>query len=257
VDARAGGEIWIDMCGPDGTVYPMSGVFQEVIEPMRLVFTSIALNSNGEQVLQNLNTVTFAEIEEGKTLLSLEVQVLEVTDEGRKHLSGMAPGWNQSIDRLEALVIASPAPGAETSNRELRGARHFKASRELVYRMWTEPEHIAQWWGPRGFTTTIHHMDVRPGGDWRLTMHGPDGTDYPNHKVYEEIIPAKRLVMNHICWPHHRMCVDFVDAEEGTEVRVRMIFESAEDCEKVVTDYGAQKGLVENLERLEEHLTQL
>jgi len=64
-----------------------------------------------------------------------------------------------------------------TADREITATRIFNAPRELVFDLWTTPEHLGQWWGPRGFTTTTHAMDMRPGGEWRFVMHGPDGRD--------------------------------------------------------------------------------
>jgi uncharacterized protein YndB with AHSA1/START domain len=68
--------------------------------------------------------------------------------------------------------------GLNTVGREIVLTHVFDAPRELVWNAWTDPQQVVEWWGPRGFTTTIHEMDVRPGGIWRHTMHGPDGTDY-------------------------------------------------------------------------------
>lgn len=64
----------------------------------------------------------------------------------------------------------------EVENRQLRMKRMFKAPVELVWEAWTKPEHISKWWGPNGFTTTIHKMDFEEGGEWKLTMHGPGGS---------------------------------------------------------------------------------
>src|SRR5262245_59114978 len=75
--------------------------------------------------------------------------------------------------------------------------RVFDAPRELVYKVCTQPEHVVNWWGPRGFTNTMHGMDVRVGGVWRFTMHGPDGKDYPNKIEYLEVSPPKKLVFLH------------------------------------------------------------
>src|SRR5262245_64936028 len=86
---------------------------------------------------------------------------------------------------------------ASTADRELIFTRIFDAPRELVFAAWTDPQHLAQWWGPQGFTTTIHEMDVRPGGVWRLTMHGPDGRDYRNRIVTLEVLKPERLVFRH------------------------------------------------------------
>jgi len=251
LDLKPHGEIRIDMRGPDGKVYPMSGAFREIVESERLVFTSAALNATGKPIFENLNTVTFEEFEGNKTLLTVNVRVLWETPEAAPSLDGMSMGWSLTIDRLANFI----APDA--SDRELRATRFFKAPRELVYRMWTEPQHIAQWWGPRGFTTTIHHMDVRTGGEWRFIMHAPDGTDFQNHKVYDEVIPLQRLVMNHVSWPHHRMYVNFTDTEGGTQVAIRMLFESAAERDKVVVEYHAEEGLRENLDRLGEHISGL
>src|ERR1700722_521534 len=94
-----------------------------------------------------------------------------------------------------------------TAGREIAATRIFDAPRELVFRMWTEPEHVAKWWGPIGFTNTIHEMDVRPGGVWRFIMHGPDGVDYPNKNVYLEVVRPDRLVWDHLSAPQFRMTV--------------------------------------------------
>ena len=69
-------------------------------------------------------------------------------------------------------------------DREIVATRIFDAPRELVWKVWTEQEHIGQWWGPKGFTTTTYSMDVRPGGVWRFVMHGPDGRErrWPRRK---------------------------------------------------------------------------
>lgn len=90
------------------------------------------------------------------------------------------------------MTATSDTPGP--ADREIVIARVFDAPRELVWRVWTEPEHIAQWWGPRGFTTTVTSTDLRPGGKWRYVMHGPDGNDYPVHGVFREVVPFERIV---------------------------------------------------------------
>ena len=82
----------------------------------------------------------------------------------------------------------------DTKDRELLITRLFDAPVDLVWEAWTNPEHIANWWGPDGFTNTIYQMDLRPGGEWNLTMHGPDGTDYKNKSIFKEVIPRKKLV---------------------------------------------------------------
>jgi len=75
-------------------------------------------------------------------------------------------------------------PSAEVlSDRAFENSRVFDAPRERVFRAWTDPEHLKQWWGPKGFTNTFHEFGMRPGGHWRFVMHGPDGVDYKNHSI--------------------------------------------------------------------------
>ncbi len=72
--------------------------------------------------------------------------------------------------------------------------RVFAAPRELVYQAWTDPKHVAQWFGPRGFTVPHCELDVHVGGRWRIDMRAPDGTVYPNQGVYLEVDPPRRLM---------------------------------------------------------------
>jgi len=99
VDAREGGEIRIHMRAPDGVVYPMKGVFEEVDEPERLIFISTALDEKGNSMFDVLNTVTLAEVG-GKTSLTLRARVIKATAVAPQYLKGMEAGWSQSLDRL-------------------------------------------------------------------------------------------------------------------------------------------------------------
>lgn len=102
-DARPGGAIRIDMRGPDGTVYPMIGEFREVVPPERLVFTSSALDANGQPLFENLNIVTFAD-EGGKTAVTVRASVTTRTVAAEQYLKGMEMGWTQTVDRLAAYA---------------------------------------------------------------------------------------------------------------------------------------------------------
>ena len=83
------------------------------------------------------------------------------------------------------------------TDREIVIARLIDAPRTRVFDAWTDPQQVVQWWGPRGFTTTTHKMEVRPGGVWRFVMHGPDGRDYQNKIVFIEVLKPERLVYRH------------------------------------------------------------
>jgi len=103
LDLRPGGAILIHMRGPDGTVYPMTGVYQEVVRPERLVFTSGALDADGNPLFEVLTTVTFTE-ESGKTKQILKARVIKRTAQAAPYLAGMEAGWTQSLERLAAYV---------------------------------------------------------------------------------------------------------------------------------------------------------
>jgi uncharacterized protein YndB with AHSA1/START domain len=133
---------------------------------------------------------------------------------------------------------------------EIITSRLVDAPRELVWRMYTEAEHVAQWWGPNGFTNTIHAMDVRPGGAWRLTMHGPDGTDYLNESVYTEVVPPARLVFDHRSGHRFLMTITFEDREGKTLVTMRHTFDSEQVRARVAEKSGAVEGVKQTLDRL-------
>lgn len=86
---------------------------------------------------------------------------------------------------------------AKARSNELRLVRVYDAPVEAVWEAWTDPEKVAKWWGPRGFTLTHHSKDLRPGGHWSYTMHGPDGVDYPNTTKYLEVVKHAKLVYDH------------------------------------------------------------
>jgi uncharacterized protein YndB with AHSA1/START domain len=122
--------------------------------------------------------------------------------------------------------------GKVTRIPELVSSRTLGAPLDLVYRAWTEPELLAQWWGPNGFTNTFHTFDLRPEGTWEFTMHGPDGQDYPNRNVFQEI-GRERIVLRHATGHHFIMTATFMDVDGGTEVTFRQTLASKEDYDKL------------------------
>lgn len=83
---------------------------------------------------------------------------------------------------------------ARSKSHVISLTRVYDAPLQAVWEAWTRPEEVAQWWGPRGFTLTTHDHDLRTGGHWHYTMHGPDGTDYENTTQYLEVVPLQRMV---------------------------------------------------------------
>jgi len=131
--------------------------------------------------------------------------------------------------------------------------RTFDAPRKLVFKAWTDPKHLALFWGPRGFTTEIREMDVKPGGAWRYIMRGPDGHEYPFDGVYVEVVEPERLVFDgsiHAS-PEQRVWteVTFADREGKTEITVRQSYSFESDATR-----GASVGWNQQLDRLGEFL---
>lgn len=115
---------------------------------------------------------------------------------------------------------------------ELKITRVYNAPVRAVWEAWTDPAQVAQWWGPRGFTITTHSKDLRPGGHWSYTMHGPDGTNYENKTLYYEVEECARLVYDHggndDRPPLFRVTVLFSESEGQTTMDMTMTLPSPE-----------------------------
>lgn len=161
--------------------------------------------------------------------------------------------------RAETGGASAGAEGSTVGEREVVISRVFDAPRELVFDAYTDPAHIGQWWGPDGFRTTTHAIDVRPGGSWRYTMHGPDGTDFPNRIDYREVERPERLVYSHGGDVEGRdvdfeVVVTFEDVGGRTRLTMRSLFPTAEARDFVVQNYGAVEGGKQHLDRLAQYL---
>ena len=142
-----------------------------------------------------------------------------------------------------------------TQLRVMRITRTFKASITLMWEVWTKPEHIANWWGPNGFTNTIHTMDFTEGGEWKFTMHGPDGKDYANRSIFKEIIPLEKIVFEHFN-PHFITTVIFEANGNETNIDWTMLFDTEEMRDIIVNVHKAGEGLKQNIEKLEKYLSE-
>jgi uncharacterized protein YndB with AHSA1/START domain len=182
---------------------------------------------------------------------------------------GFAAGSHVMLDRLRETLGEAPLPEFESSyaaleshylhwrrgansNREFMNTHVFAASRERVFRAWSDPKEISQWWGPKGFTNSFDIFDFKAGGQWKFTMHGPDGKDYPNESVFEEILPPSRIVLRHLNFPFFRLTATFEEFEGKTLLSWQMLFEEVAHYETVKP--FAVLGNRQNLEKLEAHL---
>jgi uncharacterized protein YndB with AHSA1/START domain len=148
-------------------------------------------------------------------------------------------------------MAARSSTATASAQRELVITRIFDAPRELVFKAWTDPQHVAQWWGPKGFTNPVCEMDVRAGGALRIVMRGPDGIDYPMKGVFREVLKPERLVFTSVA----------VDAEDNPLLEALTIVTFAEqDGKTKLTMQTSAAGLVpeaaQKLAGMEEGWTQ-
>lgn len=141
----------------------------------------------------------------------------------------------------------------DTADRSIGLSRLLNAPVEVVWMAWTQPEAIAKWWGPDGFSSTVHSMNLEPGGEWRLTMQGPDGKKYANRSEFMEIEPLQKIVFQHFN-PHYLSTIIFEAQETKTLLNWTMLFESTELFETVVKVFKADEGLTQNVSKLEKYL---
>lgn len=126
----------------------------------------------------------------------------------------------------------------KNSANEIFITRIYYASVKDVWDAWTDPKKVEKWWGPRGFTITTHSKDLRVGGHWTYTMHGPDGTDYLNKTKYLEVDKYSRLVYDHggnedlDRPPMFRVTVLFSENNGKTKMEMSMKFPSSEAYEE-------------------------
>jgi uncharacterized protein YndB with AHSA1/START domain len=146
---------------------------------------------------------------------------------------------------------------ALSGERELVITRIFDAPRRLVFKMWTEPEHLVRWWGPSGFTTISGRMDVRTGGVWSRSMRAPDGRVIRKHGVYREIVMPERLVFTYVTddpvgnpGPETLVTVTFTDLGGKTRLTLHQ-----GGFESVLAGEAHHGGWTSCLERLAEHLS--
>ena len=138
------------------------------------------------------------------------------------------------------------------ADNEIIISRMINAPRSRVWEAWTTVDHLAQWWGPNGFTTTTHEFDFSEGGYWRFMMHGPDGTNYDNAKEFIEVVEPERIVFKHLQPMHQfQMTMTFADFVGGTKLTWLMQFESSDNpkLKSMIAEANEQ-----NFDRLEAYL---
>lgn len=144
-------------------------------------------------------------------------------------------------------------------DREIVMSRVFEAPRALVFRMWTEPEHLVKWFGPKGFTCKTHEVNLREGGRWRFDMHAPNGTVYPNRVQYLEIVPNERIVYDHDSDKEDdpirfRVTITFDEQSDGKTVVMMRQLHASKARRDATIGFGAVELGYQTLDKLADHV---
>jgi uncharacterized protein YndB with AHSA1/START domain len=237
----------------EGNVHDHRCKITEVIPQKKIAYTWRYHGHDGNSL------VAFELFDEGvKTKLKLTHEGLETFPKLPAYaLKNFEQGWTQ-------LIGTSLKDFVENADREIFITREFSAPRELVWEAMTNPRHVVNWWGPRGFSTTIEEMDFRVGGVWKHIMRGPDGVNYPNKSIFKEIVKPERIVYQHGGKREDGSGASFVSTwtfdsieTNKTKVTIRMVFPSATERDFVVKEFGAIEGGKQTLERLGEYLPKM
>ncbi len=270
LDVRPGGEIYIVVRDQDGVNSLVTGLFQEVVEPERLVFMGQAVaDETGRPQLETLNVLTLEDLGGGKTRLNLEVTVIKATPAIEGTLPEMEESWSQSLDKLDEQLrqvavenrTKKTAFTVEPGKQEVVITRVFDAPRDLVYKVFTDPILVPEFWGPKDLTTTVDRMDVRPGGMWRFVQRDARGSVFAFKGVYHEVIPSERLVYTFEFegTPGH-VILETVTFEEllGGKTRLtdQSVYQSVDDRDGMVRE-GMEMGATETMERVAALLTRV
>jgi uncharacterized protein YndB with AHSA1/START domain len=239
MDVRPGGQWTFVMHGPDGTDYPNEVVYLDVVRPERIVYT------HGPSPIFDV-TVTFEELGPNKTRMTMRSTFAsaEIRDQVAEDF-GAVEGLRHTLERLEEELAK-------------RGAfvisRAFAAPRDVVFRVWTECEHLERWWGPKGVTVFSCRNDPRPDGTMHYGMRTPEGEEIWGRWVYREIAAPERLVfVNSFSdpkggltrhpgaaeWPLQLLTtITFDERDGGTLVTVHWSPYDASDLERATFDAG-------------------
>ena len=143
-----------------------------------------------------------------------------------------------------------------TAESEIVSSRIFNFSNELLFRAWSEPEHLKNWWGPAGFTNTFHQFDFKVGGKWVFTMHGPEKGNYQNECEFIKIDEPHLIAWQRISQPLFQILATFEEVNPNqTKLVFKMLFETAQECSKL-KPFVADKN-EENFDKLEVELAKM
>jgi len=270
-DFRVGGTHHYGLKGPGGMEMWGKQVYLEIVPNEKIVLLQSFSDKDGglgrhpmaaTWPLEMLTTTTFEDLGGGKCKVTVTFLPYKSDDAGRAAFDGARPGMTGGFEgtfrKLEgylATLQGSRTTVEYPSDTEMIFTRVFDAPRALVWRAHVTPGMVEQWWGPEGFRTTTHEMSVKPGGVWRLTMHGPDGKDYPNKMTYLEVKPEELLRYDHGDFEkvHFHVTTQFIaEGPARTRLVKRIVFSSKEQRDGIAT--FAIDGYNSTMRRLEAFL---
>jgi uncharacterized protein YndB with AHSA1/START domain len=253
MDVRPGGKWRYRMPLPDGKSCMAYGVYKEVVPRERLSWDDYCDDFDGKYFHKAFVTVSFEDLG-GKTRVTVRGRLDPPADRDPKWTvdfmeKGWSGGWKDNLEK-----VAGYLPRSALADRAIVVSREYDAPRELVWETFTDAEHVKNWWGPNGFTTTTFEHDLRPGGAWRFVMHGPDGTDYPNFITYLAIRKPEELVYAHGTSAEgveFHTTVTFESlGPRRTKLTLRAVFVTTAAHRAAVQTHGAIEGGKQTLERL-------
>jgi len=143
-----------------------------------------------------------------------------------------------------------------TPDSEIVSTRIFHTDRKKLFRAWSDPDHLKNWWGPKGFTNTFNEFDFRVGGKWHFIMHAPDKGNFTNEVEFIKIEEPSIIAWKRHSKPLFQVVATFEEiAADQTKLVFKMLFDTAEECSKLkpfVLDKNE-----ENFDRLENELTKM
>lgn len=269
IDLRVGGKFLVVMTSPEGEANPLRGEFLEIVPNEKIVlrmFTddhtqawhqivNAARGVAPDAKPANLLTTIRFEAENGKTKLTVTQSFDNNVDRDAFLQLGSVIGWGQSFAKMESLLATL------ATEREFIHLRTLNAPLELVWKVWSDPKHLEKWWGPNGFRNTITHHELKAGGEWIYTMHGPDGTDYPNWMRFDVVEPLTRIAYTHGAMPDDPNAfkgeITFSDAGDNkTAVKLRVTLASGE-LRDGMFKYSVFEGGDQTLSRWDAYLSNL
>lgn len=239
MDFRVGGTWSFVMVGPDGTRYPNHVVFKEIVPPTRMVFD----HGDGQRVWFEAWVI----LEESAFGTQITLRQIYPTQDTRDEVVekyGALEGAKQHLAKLEVYVREKLSYKCRSDIR----SKLVAAAPAQVFSALSDAARVAKWWGPAGFTNTIHQFEFFPGGKWSLTMHGPDGSDFPNESRFIRIEADRAVEIEHFSGHHFILALELLPTAGGTEVKWRQTFDTVEHYERIAEFVAAANE--QNLERL-------